>query len=109
VFLKYPDIPPSALSPEKTDRVEAIAQGLQRSEVVDVRRRFVTLRMRGSEELVEGDVTASGFTVYLGGFDWVTFHTPQHLLQRFPEFLPLPQQVFRGDEEEGGDLADFDF
>jgi hypothetical protein len=100
VFLKYPDIPAGVLADDKAARVEAIAQGLQRSEIVDIRRRFVTLQLRTSDELVEGDVTTTGFTVYLGGFDWVTFPTPQHLLQRFPEFLPLPQQVFQSDEEE---------
>ena len=55
---------------------------------------------RGSE-IVEGDVTQSGLTVYMGGFDWITYQTPQVLLQKFPEFLPLPQQVFSaGDVEE---------
>ncbi len=100
MFLKYPDVPAGALTAEKAARVEAIAQGLQRSEIVDIRRRFVTLKLRTAEDLVEGDVTATGFTVYLGGFDWVTFPTPQHILQRFPEFLPLPQQVYQGEEEE---------
>ncbi len=28
---------------------------------------------------------------YFGGFDWVTFPTPQHVLQKYPQFLPLPQ------------------
>jgi hypothetical protein len=106
VFLKYPDIPPGALSPENAELVEAIAQGLQRSEIVDVQRRFVQLQLKNLEEPVNGDVSSAGFTVYLGGFDWVTFATPQHLLQRFPEFVPLPQQAYPGEE---GDLSDFEF
>lgn len=108
MFLKYPDIPAGALSPEKLERVETIAQGLQRSEIADVRRRFVTLTLKGSDEPVEGDVTSAGFTVYLGGFDWVTFHTPQHLLQRFPEFLPLPQQAYQDEDDRSAHLMDFE-
>lgn len=94
MFMKYPDIPSGALEPEALERVETIAQGLQRAEIVKIRRTFVTLRLRNTETEIEGDVTPLGYTIYLGGFDWVTFPTPQHVLQRFPEFLPLPQQMF---------------
>jgi hypothetical protein len=107
MFLNYPDIPASALAPAKLARVESIAQGLQRAEIVEIRRRNITLRLRGDDETVEGDVTTTGLTVYLGGFDWVTFPTPQHVLQRYPEFLPLPQQVFQDDDGEG--LEDIQF
>jgi hypothetical protein len=107
VFLKYPDINQGSLEPDKAAWVETIAQGLQRAEVLDVRRRFVTLRLRSDDETVEGDVTSSGFTVYLGGFDWVTFPTPPQLLQRFPEFLPLPQPGFQS-EDDGAEIPDFE-
>lgn len=96
MFFRWPDIPADLLSPERAERAKAIADGLPDSEIVAIERHNVKLMLPDDEE-VEGDVTQSGFTVYLGGFDWVTFPTPPHLLQKFPEFLPLPQQVFRDD------------
>jgi len=101
VFYKYPDVPLTALAVDRAERIEAIAQGLPRAEIETIVRRMVSLRLPTLEAPVDGDVAQSGFTVYLGGFDWVTFPTPPHLLQKFPEFLPLPQQVFQtGDEDE---------
>jgi hypothetical protein len=99
VFLKYPDLPPGILSEDKAERAEAIAQGLQRAEIIDVKRRNLTLQLKGMDEPVLCDITTTGITVYLGGFDWVTFPTPQHILQRFPEFMPLPQQVYHDESE----------
>ena len=55
------------------------------------------------DELVVCDITTTGLTVYLGGFDWVTFPTPQHILQRYPEFLPLPQAAYQEDTVDLGD------
>jgi hypothetical protein len=100
LFYKYPEIPMSSLSPEKAERIEAIADGLPESHIVDITRRMVRLKLPNIDEPIDGDVTQSGITIYLGGFDWVTFTTPPHLLQKFPEFLPLPQQIFRPADEE---------
>ncbi len=99
MFMNYPDIPPGALAPEKQEWVNTVAQGLQRAEIVKIRRQFVTLRLRNADDVIEGDVSPTGYTVYLGGFDWVTFPTPQHVLQRFPELLPLPQQMLDNDDQ----------
>ena len=79
---------------------ERIARGLPMAEIVEIERRKIKVRLFGSDEIVPGDITQSGFTVYLGGFDWVTFSTPQHILQKFPEDLPLPQQVYSVDAED---------
>jgi hypothetical protein len=100
LFFKYPSIPPGAITSDRLEHMHALAEGLPRAEIVEIQRRQVKLRLPGVEQLVEGDVSQSGFTVYLGGFDWVTFPTPQHLLQKYPEFLPLPQQVFKTSDDE---------
>jgi hypothetical protein len=100
LFYKYPDIPMAALSGDKAERIEAIAAGLPEAEILGITRKMVRLRLPTLAEPVDGDVTQSGFTVYLGGFDWVTYNTPQHVLQKFPEFLPLPQQIFRATDED---------
>ncbi len=95
MFYKWPNVPFESLQSDKAERVKAIAVGLGEAEIEEIRRRFVTLKLPNLDEAVEGDVTQTGITVYLGGFDWVTFPTPPQVLQKFPEFLPLPQQVFR--------------
>jgi hypothetical protein len=59
------------------------------------------LQVPGVDKPVTGDLARSGFTVYLGGFDWVTYPTPAFLLQKFPDLMPLPQQVFNVPEAEG--------
>ena len=98
MFFKYPDIEEGSLAPEKDQRVIEIAAVLPKSEIVSMQRRFVELR--GADgDVVTGDVAPGGFTVYLGGFDWVTFPTPQHVLLHYPELMPLPQQPYRPDED----------
>lgn len=95
MFYRWPDIPENGLTPERARMAEAIAVGLPKAEIIDANRRFVRFRVPGIDRVIEGDVTQAGLTVYLGGFDWVTYPTPNHILQRFPQYLPLPQQVFR--------------
>jgi hypothetical protein len=94
LFYKYQALTPNALAPRKSERATMIAAGLPESEIVDIERHFVRLYLPNLGETIDGDVTNRGFTVYLGGFDWVTFPTPPHLLQKLPEFMPLPQQAF---------------
>ncbi len=101
MFFKWPNVPPYALTEDRAEKAARIADGLADSEIVSVTRRKVKLQLPETGEVIEGDVTQSGLTVYMGGFDWITYQTPQVLLQKFPEFLPLPQQVFSaGDVEE---------
>ncbi len=95
MFYRWPDIPENGLTPERAELAQTIASGLPSAEIVDYDRRFVRFRVAGLERVFEGDVTQAGITVYLGGFDWVTYPTPNHILQVFPQYLPLPQQVFR--------------
>ena len=92
MFFNYQDLKSGSLSPERQALAERIAAGLPKAEVIGTERRNVRLRLP-DDTVIEGDVTASGLTVYLGGFDWVTFETPPRILQQFPQFLPLPQQV----------------
>jgi hypothetical protein len=99
LFYKYPDIPFETMSEDKVRRIEALAQGLPRARIAGRERRFLMLEVQGLDEPVEVDVAQSGVTVYLGGFDWVTYPTPQHILQKFPEFMPLPQQIYDEGEE----------
>lgn len=97
MFFRYPDIKDGSLAPEKAEHVHSLAEELPESEIVDTKRRFVTLRTP-SGDVIEADVSPSGLTVFLGGFDWVTFPTPQQVLMHYPELMPLPQQVFRTSE-----------
>ena len=97
MFFKYPDIPSGSLSPEREERAKYLADRLPRSKIVDVENRRVVLELVETGELVAGDVAHAGFTVYFGGFDWVTFPIPQHVLQKFPQFLPLPQPSYDED------------
>jgi len=99
MFFRYPDIPRGALTEERADKVEKIVSGLPEAEIVFIERKNIVLRLPDGEE-VEGDVAPSGFTVYLGGFDWVTFPNPPHLLQKFPQFMPLPQAPLIEDEDD---------
>jgi len=107
LFFKWPNVPADALTDDRFERAKVISDELAQAEIVEIIRRNVKLRLPESETVVEGDVTQSGFTVYLGGFDWVTFPTPQRLLQKFPEFMPLPQQVFKSDDEDDEDVEIF--
>lgn len=100
MFHKYRSLTPNALSPERSDQATLIAAGLPDSEIVSILRRAVTLYLPNIDENIDGDITHNGLTVYLGGFDWVTFPTPPHLLQKFPEFVPLPQQAYPPDSTE---------
>jgi hypothetical protein len=100
LFLKYQELDPEFLPPERWERATSIAVGLPNAEVVEIERRSVKLRMPETDDLVDGDVSRTGFTVYLGGFDWVTYPTPQYLLQKFPDLMPLPQQVFNVPDED---------
>ena len=90
MFYKVEELQPGALSQERVALVEQIESGLPKAEIVAIDRRNVTLTLPDGTEIV-GDVAPSGFTVYLGGFDWVTFKTPAPVLHRFPQFMPLPQ------------------
>lgn len=99
MFFKWPSIPEDGMTPERMAYADQVGEALPRAEIVEVERRNVKLRLPDSDEVVEGDVTQSGFTIYLGGFDWVTFPPPPKLLQKFPEFMPLPQQVLRAEDE----------
>ena len=100
MFLDYEELVPEILSPDRLEWARAIGLGLDKSEIVDVLRRTVTLSIPGVGKPVVGDLARSGFTVYLGGFDWVTYPTPSYLLQKFPDLMPLPQQVFNTPEVE---------
>jgi len=93
VFFTYPDIQEGSLAPEKADRVIVIAEALPTVEIVRIERKFVTLRGPTIGDM-EADVTPTGVTVYLGGFDWVTFPTPPHVLQEFPDLIPLPNASY---------------
>lgn len=104
MFFKYNNIPNGALSSERAEYVQNVLKGLPRAQIVETTRHLITLKLTNMEDLLQGDVTQSGLTVYLGGFDWVTFPTPQHVLQKFPEFLPLPQQVFKSPVVEESEL-----
>lgn len=97
MFFKYPDIPPGSLAEDRELRAKFLGERLPRSKIVDIRNREVTLELVDNGEHVVGDVAHAGFTVYFGGFDWVTFPTPQHVLQKFPQFLPLPQPSYDDD------------
>ncbi len=88
------------IAEDRAKRAEAIAQGLAEAEIGAIERRHIVLSLPTLEEPIEGDVTQSGITFYLGGFDWITYPTPPQVLQKFPQFLPLPQQVFRDEEPE---------
>ncbi|MCE7939367.1 hypothetical protein DCC79_13625 [bacterium] len=99
MFFKWPNIPPDSMTPERMAYADEVGEALPRAEIVEIQRRIVKLKLPDSDTVVEGDVTQSGFTLYLGGFDWVTFPPPPKVLQKFPEFMPLPQQVFRSDED----------
>lgn len=103
MFFNYPDIPPGAMAAELHEAANKIGEGLPRSTIDHIVTRFVTLRLPDGE-LIKGDVAQSGFTVYFGGFDWVTYPTPPFVLQKFPQFMPLPQQMYRNpdDDESGG-------
>ncbi|MFN8423868.1 MAG: hypothetical protein U0470_10995 [Anaerolineae bacterium] len=103
MFFNYPDIPPGAMASDRHDEANKIGEGLPRSSIDHIVTRFVTLRLPDGS-LVKGDVAQSGFTVYFGGFDWVTYPTPPHVLQKFPQFMPLPQQMYRSAEDDEGGL-----
>ena len=94
MFYKYHELIPESLSPETYARALVIGDGLTDSAVIEIDRRYVTLQLPNSPDPVIGDVSRTGFTVHMGGFDWVTYPTPHHLLQKFPEFMPLPQQTY---------------
>lgn len=104
MFFNYPDIPAGAMAPERLVDANQIGEGLPRSTIEKIVTRFVTLRLPDGKT-VTGDVAQSGFTVYFGGFDWVTYPTPPHILQKFPQFMPLPQQMYRGADEDDSFLG----
>lgn len=90
MFYKLDELKPGALSVERVELVERIEAGLKKAEIVKILRRHITVELPSGER-INGDVAPSGFTVYLGGFDWVTFKSPAQVLQKFPQFMPLPQ------------------
>jgi hypothetical protein len=90
MFYKVEKLQPGELSIEKVARVELIEAGLPKSKIIEINRKYITVELSDGTEIV-GDVAPSGFTVYLGGFDWVTFKTPSPILHKFPQFMPLPQ------------------
>jgi hypothetical protein len=99
VFFRYPEILEGELAPEKQQRTEDLAADIPDAEIVSVLRKFVILRGSRCGDF-EADVTPTGVTVYLGGFDWVTFPTPPHILQEFPELIPAPVQSYGGEAED---------
>lgn len=99
MFFNYPDIPHGAMAEDRRIEANKIGEGLQRSSIERIETRFVTLSLPHGKT-IKGDVAQSGFTVYFGGFDWVTYPTPAHILQKFPQFMPLPQQMYRSTEED---------
>jgi hypothetical protein len=99
VFFRYPDILEGELAPEKQQRTEHIAADLPDAEIVSIARKFVILRGERCGDF-EADVTPTGVTVYLGGFDWVTFPTPPHILQEFPELIPAPTPTYGSDTDD---------
>jgi hypothetical protein len=100
LFYTIHELVPDALAPDLYLRAQVIGEGLNESTVIGVENKYVTLRLPNSPDPVIGDVSRTGFTVHMGGFDWVTYPTPHHLLQKFPEFLPLPQQGFGTPDDE---------
>jgi hypothetical protein len=100
VFFRYGEISEGALSQDKADKADVIAAGLGDAELSEIQNRFVKLKVPGMDAPLDADVSLAGLTVYLGGFDWVTYPTPQGILQHFPEFLSLPQQVYRPIDDE---------
>jgi hypothetical protein len=98
VFYRYEELEPDVMLPDRLARAEAIAQGLPDAEIHAMERRQVDLHLPTLDEVVQGDVSRTGFTVYLGGFDWVTFPTPPHVLSKFPDLMPLPQQAYTPEE-----------
>ena len=101
MFFRYDEMPIDALLDERAERAKVIAEGLASAEIRFIERRNVELYLPNLDEVVAGDVSRLGLTVYLGGFDWVTYPTPAHLLARFPEFMPLPQQTYTLPDDEG--------
>lgn len=99
MFFRWPNVPPEAVNPDVSERLKIIADNLINAEIVEIERHNVKLQVPELDQVLAGDVTQSGFTIYLGGFDWVTFPTPPRLLQKFPEFMPLPQQVFSDEDD----------
>ena len=89
MFYKYPYFPPGAFDDDRLEKIERIANGLAKAGIVDLKRRMIQFELPGGE-LVSGDIAPTGFTVYLGGFDWVTYPSPPQLLLKFPQFMPLP-------------------
>lgn len=99
MFYKYPDLPQGAFDPDRRERIERVAEGLAKAEIVDLKRRTVQFELPGGER-VSGDISPTGFTVYLGGFDWVTFPTPPQLLLKFPQFVPTPVSSHAHDDDD---------
>ena len=100
MFVRFQDLTQEELPPDRWERANAIGAGLANAELVEIVRHFVKLRLPGIDDLVDADMSRTGVTVYLGGFDWVTYPAPPHLLSRFPDLAQLPQQVFNAPEEE---------
>ncbi len=68
------------------------------AEIRVIDRRVVTLHLPNLKSDVTGDVSRTGFTVYFGGFDWVTFVAPSQIVSKFPDLAPLTQQTYAPDE-----------
>lgn len=98
MFYRIEDLQPDVIMEDRYERAAAIAQALPDAEIRTIDRRQVTLFLPAAGAEVVGDVSRSGFTVYLGGFDWVTYPAPPQILAKFPELAPLPQQTFSPDE-----------
>lgn len=109
MFYRFDELKPEELQADRYDRAIAIAAGLADCEIRSIERRVVRLFLPSMGDVVEGDVSRNGFTVYLGGFDWVTFAAPPHVISRFPDFQPLAQQSSLEEGAEGllepGDVA----
>ncbi len=89
MFYQYPNFPPGAFDDDRLERIERIAHGLAKAGIVQLKRKVIEFELPGGER-VSGDIAPTGFTVYLGGFDWVTYPSPPQLLLKFPQFIPMP-------------------
>lgn len=99
MFYQYPNFPPGAFDDDRLERIERIANGLAKAGIVELKRRVIEFELPGGER-VTGDIAPTGFTVYLGGFDWVTYPSPPQLLLKFPQFIPMPSSSHSHDDDD---------
>ena len=98
MFYRFEELQPDVILADRFERAQAIADGLPDAEIRDIDRRVVTLHLPNMKSDITGDVSRTGFTVYFGGFDWVTFVAPSQIVSKFPDLAPLTQQTYAPDE-----------